>query len=176
MSIKMTATRQKHVETLIKILMLRGNWSHTYDIVPMRANKKPRKVRRTQREWHRANRWVGSRPWKGPTCTRCGLVDQIIRSPVSRELILTRPPMKSVPTSSASEVRNLLAFSGSFKEMDVGESTRFSSASCSSFWATASLCRTRKNAARKDMIAVKKIKCYWKVNMGKEPTCMSMDD
>ena len=58
-------------------------------------------------------------------------------------------------SSVDSEVRDLSSFSRSFSVMDAGEVTSRFSAVFSSFSATTSLHRMRKNAARKDIIAAK---------------------
>lgn len=50
MNINIAAIIQKTVEMLVAMPMLRGSRSHVNDIEPMRANKKPRKVKKTQRE------------------------------------------------------------------------------------------------------------------------------
>lgn len=75
--INIPAMKQKLIDTVAEILMLSGRRSHANDIKPMIANRNPRKARKTQREWHRANSTVGGLRLKGPTCTKCGLVDQI---------------------------------------------------------------------------------------------------
>ena len=85
----MAATRHKIVAMVVEIAMLRGSLSHVNNIEPTRANKKPRKERKTQRERHRANSSVGGDPWKSPTCSNRGLVDHIALSPESGECILT---------------------------------------------------------------------------------------
>jgi hypothetical protein len=46
----MAAAIHKIVAMLVEIPMLRGSLSHVNDIEPTRANKKPRKERKTQRE------------------------------------------------------------------------------------------------------------------------------
>lgn len=122
----------------------------------MMANKKPRKVRKTHRVWHRDNSSVGGFLWKGPTCTKRGLVDHMIWG--ESDLTLTRP--------RALFVRKLgdPFFSGSL-DIDVGESTISCSISFSSRSATSSLYRMRKNAPRKDITAANEINCHRKVKM-----------
>jgi hypothetical protein len=46
----MTAIMHKIVAMIVEIPMLRGSLSHVNAIEPTRANKKPRKERKTQRE------------------------------------------------------------------------------------------------------------------------------
>ena len=154
--------------------MLTGSRSHEKETKPIIAKKKPRKVRKTQREWHRDNSSVGAFVLKGPACTKRGLVDQMTWFSPGSVLTLTRPRALFVAREPlAREVEERL-FTGSL-EMDVGESTNSCSSSSSSCSATSSLYRTRKNAPKKDITAANEINCHRKVKMVKEPTCMSMD-
>lgn len=145
--------------------MLSGSPSHANDIKPMIANKKPRKVRKTQREWHRDNNSVGAFVLKGPTCTKRGLVDQMIGSSGESVGTLTRPRALFVREPVAREVEKPL-FIGSL-EMDMGESIIPCSTSSSLRSATSSLYRMRKNAPRKDITAGNEIKLTSQVENGK---------
>lgn len=136
-SIKAPAVKQKPIATLAPIPMLSGSRSQENDIKPMIANKKPRKVRKTQREWHRDNSSVGAFDLKGPTCTNRGLVDQMTGSSGESVWTLTSPRALFVREPLAREVEKPL-FIGSL-EMDVGESTISCSISSSSRSATSSL-------------------------------------
>lgn len=162
-SIEAPAVKQNPIATLAAIPMLTGSRSHANDIKPIMAKKKPRKVRQTQREWHRDNSSIGGFLCQGPTCTKRGLVDLMIWFSGGSVLTLRGLFVRGKPLPWKLEEPLL---SRSF-EKDVGESTVSCSASSSSCSATSSLYRMRKNAPRKDITAANKINCHRKVKNGK---------
>lgn len=151
MSIVVPAVKQNVITMLAATPILVGRRSQANDIKPMMANTKPRKVRKTQREWHRDKSSVGGSLWKGPTCTKRGLKDTIWSKRLGGAL--ARPWEKPL-REPAREVGEAI-FSGS-ELKDVGESTISGSTSSSSSSAIVSLYPTRKKAPRKDITAVKK--------------------
>ena len=164
-SINAPAVKQNPNATLAPIPMLNGSRSHENDSKPMIANKKPRKVRKTQREWHRNNSSIGTFVLlKGPTCTKRGLVDQMVGFS-GAVWTLTRPRGFVVRTPLAWGLEGTL-FVGSLA-VDIGESIFSCSTSSSSRSATSSLYRMRKNAPRKDITAANEINCHLKAKMVK---------
>lgn len=158
------ASKHKAMKKLDDMPTLQGRRSQAKQTMPIRASTKPRTVRYTQSVWQRLKRWVGGRPWNGPTWTRWGLVEYITLPGLRGATILIMPGVGSVARSEVESFGDRSTRPRSSNDAEDGAAAvawlfprkiPLFSICCSSLLAIFSLYRIKKNAARNDMKAEK---------------------